>query len=83
MKFKRWLEKYNKAFLEALEEHARYCDGLKVGDDFKVLIPEGLEKKSVDLFNAYMIQKTNRQLVWATWVLVIGTLILSGLTLYS
>jgi len=82
MSFEKWLEKYNSAFLEALAQHAEYRGGLKMKDKTTMLIPKGLEEKSVQLFNVYMLQRTNKWLVWATWALAIGTLILSGLTLY-
>ncbi len=82
MKFQKWLEKSNSAFLDALAEHSKYRGGLKMKDKSTMLIPKGLEERSVQLFNTYMLQETNKKLVLATWLLAIGTLFLSGLTLY-
>ncbi|MDO8623529.1 MAG: hypothetical protein Q7R52_04755 [archaeon] len=82
MSFKKWLEGSDKAFLEALSNHAE-TNGLKLTKNYRVLIPEGLDEKTIQLYTAYRIEKTNRWLVFATWVLAIGTLILSVLTLYQ
>lgn len=38
--------------------------------------------KNTSLWMVHQTIETNRKLVWATWALAIGTLILSGITLY-
>lgn len=81
MKFEKWLDEWNGAFLNTLEFHSKYRGGLEMKDKTTMLIPKGLEEKSVDLFNSYRIEKTNKQLVWATWGLAITTIILSVISL--
>jgi len=82
MSFEKWLDGFNSAFGDSLGNYSKYRGGLKMKDENTMLIPEGLENKTIQLYTAYRIEKTNKWLVWATWLLAIGTLILSGLTLY-
>jgi hypothetical protein len=79
--FEKWLEDFNSAFSDSLINYAKYRGGLKMKDN-TMLIPEGLEDKTVQLYAAYKNERTTKNLVWATWFLAIGTLILSILTLY-
>lgn len=80
MSFRRFLEDYQEAFAESVVDSAKR-QGLKIKGS-SVIMPNGLDDKSLQLFIAYENQRLNKRLVWATWILVIGTLILSGLTLY-
>ncbi len=43
---------------------------------------EVIEERIVSAWMVYQTIETNRKLVLATWFLAIGTLLLSGLTLY-
>ena len=40
------------------------------------------DDKSLHLYTAYRTERTTKKLVWATWFLAVGTLILSMITLY-
>ncbi len=82
MNFEKWLEDFNNSFSDSLINYSKYRGGLKMKDETTMLIPEGLEDKTVQLYTAYRIEKTNKWLVWATWLLAIATIILSGITLY-
>jgi len=82
MGFDKWLEGFNNALNDSLINHAEYRGGLKMKDKTTMLIPTGLEDKTVQLYTAYRIEKTNKWLVLATWSLAIATIFLSGLTLY-
>jgi len=50
----------------------------------KVLVTVAQEERNrtYQLYMNWTMQETNKKLVWATWALAVGTLILSGLTLY-
>jgi len=80
MNFKKWLEDYEEAFAQSVLKSAEK-QRLKM-DGHTVFIPGGLDEKSLKLYTAYRHQKTTNLLVWATWALAIGTLVLSGLTIY-
>ena len=41
-----------------------------------------IEDRNISLWMVHQTIETNKKLVWATWGLAIGTLILSGLTIY-
>ncbi len=82
MSFKKWLKGYREAWHESLMDHAEN-HGLKMTKNFGALLPKGLDEKTLSLYTAYRNQRTTNMLVWATWVLAIGALILSGITLYS
>jgi len=81
MTFEKWLEDFNNAFSDSLINYSKYRGGLKIKDNATLLIPEGLEDKTVQLYTAYRMEKTNKRLVWATWILAISTIILSLVTL--
>jgi len=49
---------------------------------FKGLVSERADDRNIELWIGYKTIQSNRRLVWATWLLAIGTLVLSGLTLY-
>ena len=67
MKFKDFTEKFkNEAYDESLNPQGS----------------EGIENRNVALWIIYQTIETNRKLVWATRILVIATIILSGLTFY-
>lgn len=80
MSFKKWLEKSHEAFAESVIDRGER-QGIKIEGN-TVILPHSFDERSLRLFIAYENQKMNRRLVWATWILSIGTLILSGLTLY-
>ena len=81
MSFEKWLEGFNSAFSDSLINHAKYRGGLKMKNNYTMLIPEGLENNTIQLYTAYKMEKTNKSLVWATWILAISTIILSLVTL--
>ncbi len=80
MDFPEWFKDYKKVFayceLQNIKEQK-----IKLGSN-TMIIPNIHTDAVLQLYNAYKIHETNRRLVKATWVLAIGTLILSGLTLY-
>ena len=41
-----------------------------------------IEDRNISLWMVHQTIETNKKLVWATWGLAIGTIILSGLTIY-
>lgn len=81
MSFKKWLGGFEEAFHDSLLDHAEK-HGLKMKDKFTALIPEGLNDKTLQLYAAYRIERTNKMLVWATWFLAIATIILSTISLF-
>ncbi len=82
MNFEKWLDDFNSAFNETLINHSKYRGGLKMKSKTTVLIPEGLEEKAVQLYAAYKTERTTKRLVWATWCLVIATIVLSIISLF-
>ena len=60
MNFEKWLEDFNSAFSDSLSNYSKYRRGLKIDiNKKKVLIPEGLEDKTLQLFTAYKNEKNN------------------------
>lgn len=49
---------------------------------FKGLVSERADDRNITLWVGYKTIQANKRLVLATWILAMGTLILSGLTLY-
>jgi hypothetical protein len=45
-------------------------------------ISERYDDRNISLWIGYKTIQSNKKLVWATWALAIGTLILSGFTFY-
>ncbi len=81
MKFQKWLDEFDSSFLDVLDNYAKYRGGLKLDEkNRKIIIPQGLDKKAVQLYTAYRLEKTNKSLVRATWILTVATIILSELT---
>jgi len=80
MTFKKWLEKREEAFHDSLLDHAKK-QGLKMKDKHHVLVPEGLDERTTQLFNAYQNQRVTNRLVWATWFLALTTIVLSIVSL--
>lgn len=74
MKFQEWLRKYER---ESDKELKRWQE--KSG--YKGLLPEGFDEKLIQQYNTYRIEMETKNLVKATWILAIGTIILSILTL--
>ncbi len=81
MNFKKWINEFNEAFGKTAMNHANYRGGLKMKGT-TLLIPEGLEDRSVQLFTAFKLEGTNKKLVWATWILALATIILVGVSIY-
>ena len=46
------------------------------------LVSERYDDRNMALWIGYKTIQSNRRLLWATWSLAIGTIILSGLTIY-
>ena len=88
MSFKKWLEGYEKEYNDYVVNSAKkqMPNGMIEFKDkenkVKVIGWSGWDEKSLHLYTAYKNERTTKMLVWATWFLAIGTLILSGLTLY-
>lgn len=80
MNFKKWVENYKKAFAYTEIENIKK-QGLKL-EGHTIIMPNMFDDKSLQLYNTYRIDKTNKILVLATSILAFGTLVLSGLTLY-
>lgn len=83
MKFEKWLDNFNSAFNDSLINYSKYRGGLKTNKDkTTLLIPSGLEDKTIQLYTAYRIEKTNKRLVWATWILALSTIVLTILNVF-
>jgi len=89
MSFRKWLEDYNRIYARYVIESAKRQNKSPVkgtteikDGDMNVLVWNSWDEKTLHLYNAYKTERTTKRLVWATWALAIGTLILSGLTLY-
>jgi len=86
MSFEKWLEDFDKEYANYVLKNVRNQtkEGLTELRDSKgsVLMRNSYDNKSLQLYIAYRNQTTTNMLVWATWALAIGTLILSGLTIY-
>jgi len=80
--FTKWLEGYEKGFKTSI---ARDIESQFGGFDPETYLQEterkNWDKKSLQLYTAYRTELTTKKLVLATWVLAIGTLVLSGLTI--
>ena len=81
MSFERWLEDFNSAFNDTVINHAKYRGGLKL-EGTTLLIPKGLEEKSIQLYASYKTERATKGLVFATWILATATIILSALTIF-
>ena len=75
MNFKKWVSEY-------MQENSRELDEWQKETGMKGIIPSEFDKETLRQYIAYKSELHSRRLVWATWGLAIGTLILSGLTLY-
>jgi len=80
MNFKKWLEEWDKGFLQSVMNHAEK-EGLKI-EGTTALIPHELKSMSLQLYVAYRNQNMTKKLVWATWSLAIATIILTGVSLF-
>mgnify|MGYP001558222543 CR=1 FL=1 len=74
MKFREWVEEYEKEFHE--EFSRRFKENPRG-------IPMDISKRLRELFIGYKTFKETRRLVIATWILAIATIILSIITLVS
>lgn len=80
MGFKKWLEEYLNAWSSSELERVKK-QGIKVeGSTF--LINNIPDETILHLYIAYKNEIQTKRLVFATWALAIGTLILYGLTIY-
>jgi tRNA(Met) C34 N-acetyltransferase TmcA len=80
--FKKWIEDYGKVFRASIINDIEDLFGEFDPEVYQeTLAKRNWDKKSLQLFTAYRTEITTRRLVLATWVLAIGTLILSGLTI--
>jgi len=86
MSFKKWLEGYDKEYRDYMLDGAKkqmFNGMIELKDkDTTAYVWSGWDEKSLHLFTAYKNERTTKMLVWATWALAIGTLVLSGLTIY-
>ena len=85
MSFKKFLKDFDKEYKDYMLESARKQTNSPIelkDDKGSVLVWSGWDEKTLQLFTAYRNERTTKRLVWATWALAIGTLILSGLTIY-
>ncbi|MDD5012647.1 MAG: hypothetical protein PHQ66_03335 [Candidatus Nanoarchaeia archaeon] len=81
--FSKWLEDYGKVFRTSIvKDMEDFFGEVDPGEYQDILTKRNWDKKSPQLFIAYRTEMTTRRLVLATWVLAIGTLVLSGLTLF-
>ena len=74
-------EKYQEEAYKGWKEF-RYRNYPNAGEMIGSTNPSQEERnRFYELYMDYRIDKTNKRLVWATWALAIGTIILSILTL--
>lgn len=73
MKFKDWVDEAREDLDEAVGQNIHNNSIFKTNKHTSMLFP---------YYREFKIFKETRKLVWATWGLAIGTLILLGLTLY-
>lgn len=72
---------FNKRFLAFIEELHNFSELIEKADKLKVSTPF-LKEVFLPLYSTYIIEKQNKRLVWATWILAISTIILSVITLF-
>lgn len=79
-KFQKWA----KRFVGVMEDEiAKWLNNNNfTKENMPKKLPEGFEEQLLIQYLAYRSERYNKQLVYATWGLAIGTLILSALTLY-
>ena len=88
MGFKRFIQDFDKEYrdyiLEDVKKQQKAFNGRRMISDGEtnLLTYNSWDEKTLRLFTAYRNEVTTKRLVWATWGLAIGTLLLSGLTLY-
>lgn len=80
MNFKNWVMDYEKAFAQSQIENIKK-QRIKL-EGHTIIMPNMFDDKSLQLYNTYRIDRTNKMLVLATWALAITTIIFSGLALY-
>jgi hypothetical protein len=86
--FDKWVESYEREYARNITrdtDRLTGTSGLMTIDDGKgdaILSYSGYDEKTLRLYIAYQNEKTTKNLVWATWILVIATIILSILTLF-
>ncbi len=80
--FKKWLQDYGEIFRTSVVNDMEELFGEIDPEDYQeTLRKKTWDTKSLQLFIAYKTEQRTKKLVLATWVLAIGTLILSGLTI--
>jgi len=88
MSFKTFLQDFDKEYQDyVLEDAKKQIESMsgrrKISDGKNTLYTfSGWDEKTLHLFTNYRTEKTTKRLVWATWALAIGTLLLSGVTIY-
>jgi len=55
---------------------------LKFKEEEPLDVVSAIDDRFLQMYASYKMEMTNRKLVWATWALAIGTIILSILTLF-
>ena len=72
MKFSKWLRIADEEYINSFKEKYKG----------KSILPGNAFEWHKDAWFMYMTLESNKKLIWATWTLVISTIILSVLTLY-
>ncbi len=65
MKFKDWVKDYEKAFAQSTIENIKK-QGIKL-EGHTIIRPNMFDDQSLQLYNTYRIDRTNKMLVRATW----------------
>ena len=80
MSFKKWYDDYTKLAI-SLERRNALGQNPSVPKNVSLSL-HTLNEKIFQSYIAYRVERMNKWLVFATWGLAMGTLILSGLTIY-
>lgn len=73
MKFPQWIKQVDEEYEKSFEEKYKG----------KAILPNNALEWHKEAYFTYKFIESNKSLVWATWVLVVATIILSVLTLIA